>query len=161
MAGLARAAAAVGRRGGFFARLDEALEARRGAVDLPVRVDVPVEPLAARLARFKEERDTPPVAARLDFARHAATPDAPGRYLDVYAAAEAVARALARPRPRRRPIAAPAFEIAPRASSAVVAAIDTSQVVSRFETRFGFLGDQRGRAQNVRPRRRRRWTAWC
>ncbi len=149
VAALARAANAVGRRGGFFARLDEALEARRGAVDLPVRVDLPVEPLAARLERLKDERDTPPVAARLDFARRAATPHAPGRYLDVYAAAEAVARALARPGPLDGPIAVPSFAIAPRASTEAVEAIDTSQVVSRFETRFGFVGDQRGRAQNV------------
>jgi vancomycin resistance protein YoaR len=32
----------------------------------------------------------------------------------------------------------------------VVAAIDVSKVVSRFETRFGYVGDQVGRAQNVR-----------
>jgi len=60
---LERAAVAVGRRGDLTARIDEALEARRGAVDLPVRLDVPVEPLAERLLRTKEERDTPPVAA--------------------------------------------------------------------------------------------------
>ena len=147
--GLARALEGVARRGDLTARLDEALEARRGAVSVPVRVEIPVEPLAERLARLKEERDAPPVAARLDFATHAATADAPGRYLDVYAAAEAAARALAEPA-FSGAIAVPAFAIAARASREVVAAADIGQVVSRFETKFGFTGDQVGRAQNVR-----------
>src|SRR5262249_46331459 len=89
----------------------------------------------------------PPVAARLDFAAHTATPHAAGRYLDVYAAAEAAARAL---EGFAEAAAVPVFEIVPRASSEVVAAIDTSQMVSRFETRFGYTGDQVGRAQNIR-----------
>ena len=92
---LADRAAAVGREGGILARLDAALEARAGHVDLPVRVDLPVEPLAARLARLKEERDSAPRAAKLDLAHHTATDHAPGRYLDVYAAASAVVDALA------------------------------------------------------------------
>ena len=46
-------------------------------------------------------------------------------------------------------VTVPAFEIAPRASREAVLAIDTSAVLSRFETRFGYLGDQVGRAQNV------------
>jgi vancomycin resistance protein YoaR len=144
---LARAAFAVGRRGDLPARVDEAREARRGAVDIPVRLDLPVEPLAERLSRAKEERDTAPVAARLDFARHTATTHTPGRYLDVYAAAEAAMRAFASGSPTA---SVPGFEIAPRASTDVVAAVDTSQVVSRFETRFGYTGDQVGRAQNIR-----------
>ncbi len=147
--GLERAVEGVGRRGDLAARLDEALEARRGAVSVPVRVDLPVEPLAARLERLKEERDAPPIAARLDVVAHTAAGDADGRYLDVYAAAEAAARALEDPSSTEA-VAVPAFVIAPRASSEVVAAVDVSQVVSRFETRFGFTGTQSGRAQNVR-----------
>ena len=152
VASLARAAETIGRRGDFFERLDEILEARRGAVDVPVRVALPAEPLAARLAHEKDERDTPPVAARLDFAHHTATAHAPGSYLDVYAAASAVEEAVdhAAPDAPAAVIAVPSFAMAPRASSEVVAAIDTSAVVSRFETRFGVGGDQIGRAQNVR-----------
>ena len=145
---LERALARVGRDGDVWARMDEALQARRGAVDVPVRVRMPVEAIAARLDRLKEERDTPPQAARLDFARHTASGDAPGRYLDVYAATDAAARAVGQRGPAS-PIAIPAFAIASRASSEVVAAIDVTQRVSRFETRFGYLGDQRGRAQNI------------
>jgi vancomycin resistance protein YoaR len=148
VAALARAAETVGRRGDVFARLDDVLEARRGAVDLPVRVELPAEPLAARLAHEKDERDAPPVAARLDVAHHTATAHAAGSYLDVYGAASAVEEAVDRRAPDA-PIAIPSFAMAPRASSEVVAAIDTSSVVSRFETRFGYVGDQVGRAQNV------------
>jgi vancomycin resistance protein YoaR len=144
---IARAAHAIGRRGGLFAQIDDVLQSRRGAVDIPVRVSLPVDRLAARLERWKDERDTPPTAARLDVATHTATKHAPGRYLDVYAAAEAAARAL--DRQADGPVEIPAFEVLPSASSEVVAAIDVSTVVSRFETRFGYTGDQEGRAQNI------------
>jgi vancomycin resistance protein YoaR len=142
---------AVGRRGGPFAQLDDVLEARRGAVDVPVPVRLPAEPLAERLARAKEERDTPPVAARLDVAHHTASAHASGQYLDVYAAVDAIGAALAAAAPADAGVtaAAPAFAIAPRASTEAVLAIDVSQVVSRFDTRFGYGGDQVGRAQNV------------
>ncbi|APR79730.1 Vancomycin B-type resistance protein VanW [Minicystis rosea] len=148
---LARAVEAVGRRGDVMAQLDDVLEARRGAVDVPVHVSLPAEPLAARLARIKEEHDTAPLAAKLDVAHHTATAHAPGRYLDVYGAVDAIGKAIAAAAPTDAGVtaAAPAFEIAPRASSTVVAAIDVSTVVSRFETRFGYLGDQAGRAQNI------------
>jgi vancomycin resistance protein YoaR len=148
---LAAAIEGLGRQGSLFARLDDALRARRGEIDLPVRVALPAEPLAAKLARAKEEGDTPPVAAKLDVAKHTASAHAPGRYLDVYAALDAVDRALAAAPPEDAGVtaAAPAFEIAPRASAEVVAAIDVSAVVSRFDTKFGYTGDQVGRAQNV------------
>jgi vancomycin resistance protein YoaR len=145
---LARTIDRVGRRGDFWVRIDACLQARRGAIDVPVRVTLPVEAIAERLLRVKEERDTPPSAARLDFASHAATAHADGRYLDVYAAAEAAAQAFEQ-EAAASTIAVPAFAIAPRASSQVVAALDVTQLVSRFETRFGYLGDQRGRAQNI------------
>lgn len=142
----------VGRRGGLFARLDEALRARRGEIDLPVRVSLPIEPLAARLGRIKEEADTAPRAARFDVAHKTASAHAPGRYVDVYGAAGAIDAALLAAAPGDAGVtaAAPAFEIAPRASQSAVAAIDVSAVLSRFETHFGYVGDQVGRAQNIR-----------
>ena len=163
VAALERALEAVGRRGDLSARVDEALQARRGAVDVPVRLALPVEPLAERLAGAKEGRDTPPVAARLDFAHHtASSPHAPGRYLDVYAAAESILGALQDPRaPNPSAVAVPAFEIAPRASSQVVAALDTSQVVSRFETRFGTVGRPGRAAPSTSAGPPGRWTGWC
>jgi vancomycin resistance protein YoaR len=149
--GLARDAEAIARRGDVFARVDDAREARAGHVDLPVRVRLPAEPLAQRLGRAKDERDTAPRAARLDIAAHTASAHAPGHYLDVYAALEATAAALAKAAPDDAGVTAaiPSFDLAPTASTEVVAALDVSTVVARFETRFGYGGDQAGRAQNV------------
>jgi vancomycin resistance protein YoaR len=147
IARLAAKVGAVGHEGTLIQRIDTALEARRGNIDLKVAAAIPVEPLAARLARIKEERDAPPLAARLDLAKRTATTHTPGRYLDVYAAAAALDRAI---EGGAREVSVPMFEIAPSASSEEVAKIDTTTVVSRFETRYGELGDQRGRAQNIR-----------
>ncbi|MCC6559274.1 MAG: VanW family protein [Polyangiaceae bacterium] len=152
VAAAAADAARVGHDGGPLRRLGEAMEARRGRVDVPIRISLPIEPLAARLDAFKDDSDRAPLDARLDFATGKPTAGSPGRYVDVYAAAAAIDRALARAAPDAAEItaAAPAFEIAPAASPDVVAAIDTSQVLARFETRFGYLGGEANRAQNVR-----------
>ena len=130
----------------LFDRVDDALEARRGQLDIPVRIALPIEGLAARLERFKEENDTLPRAAKLDVATRQATPHHAGRSLDVYAAAAAIMRAIAA---NERVVEIPAYALEPRASSDVVARIDTTQVLSKFETRFGYLGGQAGRAQNI------------
>lgn len=149
---LAQGLAAVGHEEGLLARVDAALQARRGHTDFPVHVSFPVEPLAARLERLKDEHDTPPRSARLDLAHHTASEHTPGRYLDVYAAVDALDRALAMDaHGAASPVAAlavPAFEIAPRASREAVLAVDTRAVVSRFETHFA--EGQKGRAGNIR-----------
>jgi vancomycin resistance protein YoaR len=146
----AREADGVGREGDPFARLDEALEARAGRIDVPLALHVPVEALAARLERFKEEHATAARPPRLDVERHVATAHAAGRALDVYAAAERVERAFDAP-PSGTPIVIelPYVGLAPRATTDAVLAIDTTAVVARYETRFGFTGGQAGRAQNV------------
>ncbi len=149
---LAASLAAVGHEEGLFARLDSALQARRGHIDFPVHVSLPVEPLAEKLEHLKDQLDTPPISARLDLAHHTASEHTPGRYLDVYAAADALDRALARNAESAAsaigPVAVPAFEIAPHASREAVLAVDTREVVSRFETRFA--EGQKGRAGNIR-----------
>ena len=142
---LARRIAGVGHEGGLTVRLDDVLEARRGRIDLAVRIELPVEELAARLERIKEERDAPPRSARLDVTAHTASGSSAGRYIDVYAAAEAIQRAMG----SDKPIDLPLYDLAPRASTEVVAAIDTSQVLSKFETRFGYVGGQANRAKNI------------
>jgi len=149
---IAAGLAAVGHEEGLFARVDAALQARRGQIDFPVHVSLPVEPLAEKLERLKDELDTPPLSARLDLVHHTASEHTPGRYVDVYAAADALDRALAhRAESAARsiePVVVPAFEIAPHASREAVLAVDTTQVLSRFETRYS--EGQKGRAGNVR-----------
>ena len=138
----------IGRRGDLFERVDEALSARRGEIAVWAPARVPVEDLAERLARLKEERDTAPRASKMDFEAKVATPHAPGRYLDLYGSAAAIERALEAGGDAGL-VELPVLPIAPRASSEVVAAIDVSRVVAKFETRFGYLGNQAGRAQNI------------
>jgi vancomycin resistance protein YoaR len=142
---------AVARDGDLLHQVDAALEARAGHVGFKTRALVPADAIAARLERPKEELDTPPFAAKLDFkdAGHAATPHKPGRYLDAFAAAEAIQRAVDQGGAGAIEIVAPLFEIAPSASSDVVAKIDTRATLSTFETHFGYLGGQQNRAQNI------------
>ncbi|MFO0755323.1 MAG: VanW family protein [Byssovorax sp.] len=142
----ARRAAKVGHEERLVARIDSTLEARRGHVDFPLHATIPVEVLAARLEPVKDEQDEPPRAAKLDFTTRKASGHAPGRYLDVYAAAAALDRALAA---GAGDIEIPIFEIAPTASAEAVEKIDTSEVVSRYETHFGDGGNQTGRAKNI------------
>ncbi|MDI1483916.1 VanW family protein [Polyangium sp. y55x31] len=143
---LAARLSSVGREGDLFTRLADALSARRGDVSVPVFVTLPIEPLAAALERRKDEADTPPRGARLDFATGKPTPHVAGQYLDLYAAASAIERAAQNGETR---VPVPTFEILPDASSEVVASIDVSRVITKYETRFGYLGGQANRAQNV------------
>jgi len=143
---LAARLASVGREGDLSTRLADALSARSGDVTVPVFVTLPIEPLAAALERRKDETDTPPRGARLDFATGKPTAHVPGHYLDLYAAASAIERAAERGETR---VPVPTFVILPDASSEVVASIDVAHVVTKYETRFGYLGGQANRAQNV------------
>ncbi|MEJ7730266.1 MAG: VanW family protein [Polyangiaceae bacterium] len=148
---LARQLERVARGPTVWARLDEALEARRGRVQLAPRVGLPVDDVAARLERLKDEQDTPARDARLDLATRTASGERPGRYLDVYDALAALDAALARAGDGQADlvIAVPERQTAPAASAAVVAAIDTSEVLARYQTRFGFQGAQSNRAKNI------------
>lgn len=130
----------------LVARVDATLEARRGHLDVPVHVRLPVEPLALRIERFKEEHDVVPKPAKLDFATQTPTPDVPGRYVDPYLALAALDRALAA---GEHIVDVAPFELEPRASTAAVAKIDAREIVSKYETRFGYVGGQSNRGQNV------------
>ncbi|MFO0593531.1 MAG: VanW family protein [Polyangiaceae bacterium] len=146
---LARRAAEVGHDGDLVTRLVDALAARDGSVDLRVPVTIGADALANKLTRFKEENDTNPVDARLKLEDHTATEDAPGKYADVYAALSALDSALAKQPSGDLKVELPSFSIAPRATKSVVLAIDVSKEVSRFETKFGYLGGQANRGGNV------------
>jgi vancomycin resistance protein YoaR len=137
---------AIARDGDLFARVDEALEARHGHVNATLSLRVPADVLAAKLERIKDERDALPVAAKLKLPSHEVTPHVDGRYLDVLGAAAAIERAAMS---GVTEIEAPTFAYAPKASAETVARIDTTQVVSRYETHFGFVGGQANRGQNV------------
>lgn len=144
--GITKRISAIGREGDWSDRIVDALEARRGAINVPLSVHLPVEPLAERLERLKEETDTAPRGSRFDFATEKPTADVPGRYVDLYAAALAIEKAA---NGKDATVAIPMFEIAPRASAGVVATIDKSKILATYTTRYGYVGGQAGRAQNV------------
>jgi vancomycin resistance protein YoaR len=142
---------AVGRTGTLGDQLDEAWEARhqRVAVALPVTFspDVVVERLQDRKLAF----DHQPVRARWDFAADAAVPHEDGELLDLHGAVAALQGAFSADRASEATIevAIPIHRLAPLATTEVANTMDRSVVMSTFETRFGFVGSQVGRAQNV------------
>jgi vancomycin resistance protein YoaR len=144
--GITKRIAAIGREGDWIEQVVDSLEARRGAINVPLSVQLPIEVLAERLERIKEETDTAPRGSRFDFATGKPTTDVPGRYVDLYAVASAIEKAA---NGKEANVAIPMFEIAPRASAAVVATIDQSKILSTYTTRYGYVGGQAGRAQNV------------
>jgi vancomycin resistance protein YoaR len=146
---LARALAAVGRRGDLWARLDDAWEARRGrrAVATPVRL--PFEVLARRLRQHKLTRDEIAVDARWDFDAGEPTAHRSGRLVDVPELAERIVVAAREHGSGPIDVELPIRELAPDATSDVLAAIDKGEVVARYETRFAYRGKEAGRAKNV------------
>jgi vancomycin resistance protein YoaR len=146
---LARRTAEVAHEGDVITRLHDALDARAGRVDLRIPVTLGAEKLAEKLERFKEVNDTHPVDSRLSLADHTATEHASGAYVDIYAAITALDRALHEHVGGDVTVDMPAFAIEPRASKKAVEALDVSQVVSRFETKFGYVGAQAKRAGNI------------
>lgn len=148
-ASAARAAHAVGRRGSIEGRVLEARRAREGELQVVVRPHVPLEPLAERLARLKEERDVRARGARFDFATGRATEHVEGRVIDVPGTLAALDLAIAdlvrgAPTSLRLPLVLRATE--PRASRAVVDATPRGETLARYATRFAFVG---GRGKNV------------
>ncbi|MCA9625668.1 MAG: VanW family protein [Myxococcales bacterium] len=140
---------AVGRRGDWLSRVDDAWEARQGHRGVSLALSLPLEPLAERLLPIKDALDHKPVAARWDFAASQAVPHQLGVRVDLDATVDAVRRAA-------RSLAEGALDVElvvhrtePKATEAVVASVDRSQVVARYRTVFGYVGNQVGRAQNV------------
>lgn len=142
---------AVGRRGALEERLDQAWEARHHRVAVSLSIALPADAVATRLAGEKESFDHAAVPARWDFAKQTVVPHQDGELLDAHAAVDALRDALAASPRETTPldVTVPIARQAPAATTAAVEAMDRSVQVSTFETRFGYVGNQVGRAQNV------------
>lgn len=131
-------AGSIAQTGSLEARAREARAAEGGSYDVALPTSLPVEALAERLLPFKEEIDTRARAAKrkLNPAEHKdeISPHANGRYLDVYATAEAVLRAALR---GEDSVDVATFSWVPDATGDAVRAADVSTLVGNFETRFG------------------------
>jgi vancomycin resistance protein YoaR len=152
VAGAMRRAQGFGRQGGLFARALEAWATRRSGAAVAIPYSVPVEPLAEVLAVWKEREDRRPRDARLDPTSREVSAEEAGRAVDVYATADALERAL--DRAGRGGSAIDAIDVAllreePRVTGELARSLDVGTAVSRFETHYGWLGGQAGRARNV------------
>lgn len=138
----------VARTGGWWRRIDEARQAAAGRVTVSLPRSLAVEPLAEALAEIKDGLDRRPVAARWDFDEQKVVAHQAGVVVDVHATVDAVVRASASP---DGPLEVPLVvqRPLPAARSEIVASMDRSTVVARYETIFAFAGNQAGRAQNV------------
>lgn len=150
--GALRGARAIGRQGSLTTRLLDAWATRRGGAAVSIPFDVPVEPLAEALSVWKEREDRRPRDARLDPTSREATAEEAGQALDVYATADALERAL--DRAGRGGPSIDALDVVllreePRVTRELARSLDVGAAVSRFETRYGWLGGQAGRARNV------------
>jgi vancomycin resistance protein YoaR len=98
---------------------------------------------------FKDELDRRPVPARLDFDADTVVAHEPGVLVDVHATADAVVTAAKRGGEGPLEVPLVVTHPLPAAQTETVAAMDRSELVARYETVFGFVGNQVGRAQNV------------
>ena len=134
----------VARRGDPYDRYVEAKAAAGGAFDVSLPVHLPSREITERLLDLKEELDEAPVAARRHVDTGEVEPHVTGRYLDAYAAAEAVVRAI---RSGATAVDVAPYVLVPAATEEAAKTVDVSVILSSFETRFG---GPPGRDQNIR-----------
>jgi len=143
---LRRRALAVGRTGSVEQRIDEAIRARRGLIDIPVTWTIDPEPLLSMVEARKDDLDRPGSPARFDFGRNTVLPHTNGRYLDAYESLRALDAAV---RQGSSSLRLAWTDIPPVVSEQMLRRLDMSQVVGHYETRFGYLGGQADRAHNI------------
>jgi vancomycin resistance protein YoaR len=137
----------LGRTEDLLTRARMADRARRGELNVPLEPHVDARTVVERLLPFKEDLDTPPVAARLDLEKHAVVDERDGRALDPDGAADRIERAALDPSVVE--IELPFANVEPTVTRESLARIDISHVVSTFETYFSRRGDQGPRARNI------------
>jgi vancomycin resistance protein YoaR len=137
----------LGRTGDLLSRARLADRARQGQLDVPMPTIIDPRPAVEFLLPLKEDLDLPAAAARLDVEHHSIVAEREGRTLDVDGAIAAIARAA--DDSTASEIELSFAVVAPQVTSASLATIDVSRVVSSFATYFSRRGDQALRAQNV------------
>lgn len=158
-----RRAMGVGRTGGLMLRLDQSVRARRGQVDVPIRWWIDEQPLLELVERFKDDVDKPGVAASYDFANKSTRPHKDGTYLDAYGTLEALYSLFSSLVSQERNGSGAVIAVSdtpvtldlalmgvpPQVTTSFLANLDISQDVGHFESRFGYLGEQKNRAHNI------------
>ncbi len=144
-------ALAAGHEPDVLSRMETADRARKGLVDLPLRLTVDDAALSAVIVHYKESFDSPPTSARLDLEHRTVIPEKDGHYLDAWGASAAVlasARVAAADASGAK-ITVPVLAVPPRVTSDFVRSLDIHTVLGEFETYFSRSGDQKRRGQNI------------
>jgi len=158
-----RAIRKLGHDGGLASRIDVALRARHGAIDVPIVFQPNSEAIEKLANDLKGELDEPPTDAKLDLVAHTVVADRDGHSLELDGAvvlieAELTRRAAgalrwdpAAPRVKAPldPIDVPVSATPAKVLASTLQQIDISTVVGTFETHFGRGGDQAPRATNI------------
>ena len=141
-----RRAMEVGRRGSLLYRLDACWRARGGQVHVPLAWEIDPSPTIERVVAAKEELDQAGVPARYDFADKTVKPHREGRYLDAFATLDALDRLVGA---GGDSLSVSVVPVPPVVTASFLERLDISQQVGHYETRFGYLGGQANRAQNI------------
>ncbi len=140
---------AVGHRGDVWQRLEEAERAQRGEIGMKLRWQLPAAAVIDVLLPYKEAHEHDPVDARWDFAADRVVPHEDGIRIDPYDAVAAI-RASVETQPEGTVVVRLPVDIrVPAATTDIVAAVDRSVVLAEYETVYGYVGSQVGRAKNI------------
>jgi vancomycin resistance protein YoaR len=137
----------VGRSRGLAYRLNESWQARAGLVDIPLAWHIEPSTLLDELTQNKESEDRLGVPSRFDFSTRSVIPHRPGSFLDPFATLDALDHLV---RAGGTELNAAYSAVPPIVTAAFLHDLDMSQRVGHYETRFGYLGGQADRAQNIR-----------
>ncbi|GAC1551488.1 MAG: hypothetical protein NVS3B10_14010 [Polyangiales bacterium] len=143
---------AFGRDGSLAERLDEALRARRGELDVPPSVTPDADAIERLVGALKAGIDRPPTDAKLDLAAHATVADAAGELLDFdggVVVVEQAVRARALEAAWDGKVVLAPIAVAARVTAGDLGKIEIGVVLASFETHFGRNGDQAARAINI------------
>ena len=140
-----------GRDGTLASRIDDALRARHGQIDLPLAVHADAAAVEGVVGELKKSIDSAPTDARLDLAGHTIVPDVQGHALDfdggvVTVSAWIEAHALD---DGAVVVEVPQENVDARVTSSTLGKLDISTVIGTYSTFFGRGGDQAPRATNI------------
>jgi hypothetical protein len=130
--------------GGIYARIHRAVQARKSDVDLPLSWSFDENKAKVVLARIAPSVWRDPVDARLDLVNHARIDELSGREIDFAGSLTLIAEGERGDLPTF-PVAT--LPVTAKVTSAMLANVDVTQVLSSFETKFGGTG--KGRAVNI------------
>ncbi len=151
---------ALGREGGLGSRIDVAMRARHGLIDVPIAFRPNGEAIEKLARAMKGEIDEPAADAKLDLSAHTVVPDRDGHTLELDGAVVTIEAELAKHATNALrtmgpsaapldPINVPVTATPAKLLASTLQQIDINTVVGTFETHFGRGGDQAPRAVNI------------